>query len=147
MALVTLFTVGQQFVGQRAIIGQPILPLAFAFLAQRRVEAGVTAMAHAPVHRDNFVFIHAQRGGDMFDLFGAQVAILHRADLALQAAQVEEQLLLGRRRADLYQAPAAQDIFLDRRLDPPHGIGGEAEAFFGIEFAHALHQADIAFGN
>ena len=30
-------------------------------------------------------------------------------------------------------------------LDPPHRIGGEAEALFGLEALHRLHQADIAF--
>ena len=30
-------------------------------------------------------------------------------------------------------------------LDPPHGVGGEAEALLGLEALHRLHQADIAF--
>jgi hypothetical protein len=47
----------------------------------------------------------------------------------------------------LTKAPAAQDEFLHRRLDPPHRIGCEAESAIGIEFLHALHQADIAFGD
>ena len=64
--------------------------------------------------------------------------------LALGLAQVEEQLLLIGRGAHLHQGPRAQDVFLDRRLDPPHGISGEAEAFFRLEALDRLHQADIA---
>jgi hypothetical protein len=33
------------------------------------------------------------------------------------------------------------------RLDPPHGVGGEAEAFLRVEALDGLHQPDIAFGN
>src|SRR3546814_8579988 len=32
-------------------------------------------------------------------------------------------------------------------LDPPHGIGGEAEALVGLKLLHALHEADVTFGN
>jgi hypothetical protein len=80
-------------------------------------------------------------------VFGAQIAILERLHIVFHAAEVEEQLLLRCGGADFDQAPAAQDEFLHRRLDPPHRIGREAEAAIGIEFLHALHQADIAFGN
>ncbi len=31
--------------------------------------------------------------------------------------------------------------------NPPHRIGGEAEAAIGVEFLHPLHQADIAFAD
>jgi hypothetical protein len=40
-----------------------------------------------------------------------------------------------------------QDVFLDRRLDPPHGIGGEAEALLRLEALDGLHEADIALGD
>ena len=33
---------------------------------------------------------------------------------------------------------------MNRRLDPPHRIGGEAEALLGLEALDGLHQADIA---
>ena len=81
------------------------------------------------------------------DLVGLQIALLERRDPALGLAQVEEQLLLVGGRAHLHQRPRAQDVFLDRRLDPPHRIGGEAEALVGLEALDGLHQADIAFGN
>ena len=40
-----------------------------------------------------------------------------------------------------------QDVFLDRGADPPHGVGGQAEAAFGVEALDRLHHADIAFGD
>src|SRR5262249_50971038 len=46
--------------------------------------------------------------------------------------------------AHLHQGPRAQDVFLDRSLDPPHGIGREPESLFGLEALDRLHQADIA---
>src|SRR3546814_6385483 len=55
--------------------------------------------------------------------------------------------LLRRGGAHLDQAPRAEDEFLDRGADPPHRIGGEAEAAFGVELLHALHQPDIAFAD
>ncbi|MNJ49526.1 hypothetical protein D3C77_447630 [compost metagenome] len=76
-----------------------------------------------------------------------QVAFLEGRDLALGLAQVEEQLLLRRRSAHLHQGPGAQDVFLNGRADPPHGIGRQAEALVGIEFLDGLHQADVALGD
>ena len=67
--------------------------------------------------------------------------------LALGLAQVEEQLLLVGRGAHLHQRPRAQDVFLDRRLDPPHSVGREPEALLGLEALDRLHQADIALGD
>jgi hypothetical protein len=81
------------------------------------------------------------------DLVGMQVAVLEGGDLALGLAQVEEQLLLRGGRAHLHQRPRAQDVFLDRGADPPHGVGGQAEALVGLELLDGLHQADIAFGD
>ena len=80
-------------------------------------------------------------------MLGRKIAFLDGADMVLGLAQVEEQLLLRRRGAQLHHAPRAQDIFLDRGADPPHRICGEAEALVGLEALHGLHQADISFGN
>src|SRR5262249_22842339 len=44
----------------------------------------------------------------------------------------------------LHQRPRTQDVFLDRRLDPPRGIGGEPEALVRLEAFDRLHQADVA---
>jgi hypothetical protein len=55
---------------------------------------------------------------------------------------------LGRRSpsssADLHERPRAQDVFLDGCLDPPHRIGGEAEALVRLEALDRLHEPDIA---
>ncbi len=86
-------------------------------------------------------------GRDLLDLLGAEVALLDRLHLALRLAQVEEQLLLRRGGAHLHQRPGAQDVFLDRGPDPPHGVGGEAEAPVRVEPLDRLHQADVALGD
>jgi len=49
----------------------------------------------------------------VFDLIGAQVAILQRLDLTLHTPQVEKQLLLGRGGPHFHQTPGAQDVLLD----------------------------------
>src|SRR4051812_34110038 len=69
-----------------------------------------------------------------------------RMEIFLWALQVEEQLLVVGSGAQLHQRPRAQDVFLDRRLDPPHGVGGEPEALLRLEPIDRLHQADSAFG-
>ena len=81
------------------------------------------------------------------DLVVAQIALVERRDPALGLAQIEEQLLLARGGAHLHQRPRAQDVFLDRGADPPHGVGGELEALVGLEPLHRLHEADVAFGD
>ena len=73
-----------------------------------------------------------------------EIAVIERGDLALEAAQVEEQAFLGGGRADLDQRPRAQDVFLDRGADPPHGVGREPEALVGLEALDRLHQPHIA---
>ena len=127
------------------IVDQPVLPFAgFAFgRADRRVERSVARQP--PVHRDHLGLADVQPRRDLGDLLGPEVAIVKRLDLALDLAQIEEQPLLVGGRSHLHQAPRAQDVFLDRGLDPPHGIGGEAEAALRFEFLDGLHQADIAF--
>jgi hypothetical protein len=86
-------------------------------------------------------------GGDLGHLVGPEIAVLDRLDLALDLAQVEEQPLLVGGGAHLDEAPGAQDVFLDRGLDPPHGVGGQPETALRIEFLDGLHQPDIALGD
>ncbi len=64
-------------------------------------------------------------------------------NFVFQAAEIEKQFFLCGGSANFNQRPAAQNIFLYRSAYPPHGIGGEAEAFFRVKFFHRLHQADI----
>ncbi len=76
---------------------------------------------------------------------GVEIAILHGLDLALDLAQIEKQSFLIGRRAHFHQAPGPQDIFLDRCLDPPHGVSGQSEPALRFELLDGLHQTDIAF--
>ena len=36
---------------------------------------------------------------------------------------------------------------MDRRLDPPHGVGRQAESAIGVEALDRLRHADVAFAN
>src|SRR4029079_8124921 len=122
------------------------LPLAaFGVIADRRVERRIAR--EPPVHGDDVLLGHAEPGRDLLHLIGPEIALFERLELTLDLAQVEEELLLRRRGAHLHQAPRAQDVFLDRRPDPPHGVGRKPEALVGIEALHRLHQADITFGD
>jgi hypothetical protein len=75
MAHRAFFRLGDGFVLQRAVIRQPVLPFARAFLAapHRRVERAVAAHHHAPVHVDHFLLGHAEVGRDLGHVFGAEV--------------------------------------------------------------------------
>jgi hypothetical protein len=53
------------------------------------------------------------------DLVRAQVALVEHRNLALGLAKIEEEFLLVDGGAHLHQGPRAQDVFLDRSLDPP----------------------------
>ena len=146
MAVAQLLALGQAGFLVDGVVGQPVLPFAFRFRAQRRVERGIRAR-QAPVHVGHFAFGDAQLVGQLGGVLGREIAFLDGADIGLGLAQIEEQLLLRRGGAQLHHAPGAQHIFLDRGADPPHRIGGEAEALVGIEALDRLHQADIAFGD
>ena len=64
--------------GSAAVVDEPVLPLALALLAQGRVEGGVAA--EPAVHVDHVLLGHAELGGDLLHLVGAQVAFLERRD-------------------------------------------------------------------
>lgn len=102
---------------------------------------------HAAIHRNYFIFRDVQLGRDMLNVFGFEVAFFNSLNLALDLTQIEKQLLLCRRGADFHQRPRPQDIFLDRRPDPPHGIGRKPKAAFRIKALDRLHHAHIAFRN
>ena len=67
-----------------------------------------------PVHVDDVGLGHAELVGDLGHILGRQIAFVERLEPGLELAQVEEQLLLGRRGAHLDQRPGMQDVFLDR---------------------------------
>src|SRR3546814_18632772 len=47
--------------------------------------------------------------------------------------------------AGAHDRPVAQHVILDRRPDPPGGIGRETHLTFRLETRGRLHQAEIAF--
>src|SRR6266566_5763938 len=143
-AVIELLARGERRLLVRGFVHQPVLPLAgIAVVAGRRVERGVAA--EPAVHVDHVLLGDAQALGDQLDLVGPHVAFFQRGNLALRLAQVEEQLLLIGGGAHLHQRPRAQDVSLDRRLDPPHGVGGQPKALLGLEPLDRLHQPDVAF--
>ncbi len=149
MAHFRFLGIGDELVLQRTIVLEPVHPFArtvFA-VAHRYVERPIAAHHHAAVHIDHFLLGHAEIGSDLVHILGMEIGVLVSVEILLHPAQVEEQLLLRGGGAHFDEAPRAQDIFLDARLDPPHGIGREAEAAIGLELLDALHQADIAFGD
>src|SRR5215831_13048064 len=126
------------------LVDQSVLPFAgITVLADRGVERDVAA-AEPAVHVDHVRLGDAEPPGDDLHLIRSHVALVEHRNLALGLAQVEEQLLLVCRGAHLYQGPRAQDVFLDRSLDPPCGIGGEPEALVRLEALDRLHQTGIA---
>ena len=76
-----------------------------------------------------------------------QIAVVQDVHLPLEPAQIEEQLLLGSCCAHLHQRRGMQHVFLNRRADPPHRIGCQAESTIRIEPLDRLHHADIAFAD
>ena len=147
-ARIALATFGHHHFRRGGLIFQPVLPLAFAVFTglHRRVERGIAA-AHAAFHHRHVIIFNAQPLGNFADLLGLERAAINGVNLALQTAQIEKQLFLRRRGADFYQRPRAQNIFLNLRANPPHGISGKAKAAIGVKFLHGAHQPDIAFRN
>src|ERR1700722_14033935 len=93
--------VGEQRFLIHGVIDQPVLPLALAALAQRRIEGSVAAETGVPFHLALLPPPKPPR--EPFHLVVAQIALVERGYPALGLAQVEEQLLLARRRAHLYE--------------------------------------------
>ena len=77
----------------------------------------------------------------------AAVALGDALDAGAQAAQVEEQRLLGGGGAGADDGPVAQDVVLHGRADPPGRVGGKAHLAVRLEAAGRLHQSDVALLN
>src|SRR5260370_14411115 len=144
-AVIELLARGERRLLVRGFVHQPVLPLAgIAVLADRGVERGIAA--ESPVHVNHVRFGDADPPGDDLHLVEPHSAVVEDGEFVLGLAEVEEHFLLVSRGAHLHQRPRALDVFLDRRLDPPHGVGGEPEALIRLEALDRLHQADIALG-
>src|SRR5712671_7512121 len=144
MAIVRFLAFDQPRLLAGAVIDQPILPLArVAIFADRRVERHVAT--EAAVHVDHVLLGDTEAFCDELNLVGAKIALFERGNLALGLTEIEEELLLVRGRAHFHERPGPQDVFLDRRLDPPHRVGGKPETLVWLNTLDRLDQPDIAF--
>lgn len=76
-----------------------------------------------------------------------EIALAELAALALQPAQIEDQLLSCRGGADGHQPAVTKDMLPDGCPDPPHGVAGETEPALRLESGKRPHQTDIARGH
>src|SRR3984893_16304569 len=110
-AVIELLVLGHDGFLVGRVIDQPVLPFAgFAVVADRRVERRFAA--ETAVHVDNVLGRDAEALGNQLHLVGVHITLVQRGDLALRLAQVEEQLLLVRGGAHLYERPRTQDVLL-----------------------------------
>ena len=61
--------------------------------------------------------------------------------------QVKEQLALGFGGGHLDHAPVLQDVLVNLRFDPVHGVADQTHALVGVKPLHGFHQAHVAFLN
>jgi hypothetical protein len=66
-------------------------------------------------------------------------------ELLALLAQVEEQLALRLRGADLHEPPVVQDELEDVRADPERGVARQLDAAIRVELRHGLDEADVPF--
>src|SRR5438034_467176 len=107
-------------------------------LPDGRVDRDV-ARREALLHLDHFLLAHVEALGDELRAGREALAL---EPLAL-LGEVEEELALRLRGADLHQAPVVHDVADDVGADPPHRVGGEADAAVGVEVLDRLEQADV----
>jgi hypothetical protein len=69
------------------------------------------------------------------------------AELGYGAPQSKKQLPLRGRRPDFDQRSRPQDVFVDRSLDPPQGIGGKPGAVAGLEMRSRDDEAEIGLAD
>ena len=82
----------------------------------------------------------AERRGQLLRLRLAAVAL----EALPLATQPIEAALLGARRAEAHHRPAATDVLLDVRANPPHRVGREAHAAPGVEAVDRDQETEVA---
>src|SRR5881396_2590237 len=107
-------------------------------LPDGRVDRDV-ARREALLHLDHLLLAHVEALGDQLRTGREALAL---EPLAL-LGEVEEELALRLRGADLHQAPVVHDVADDVGADPPHRVGGEADAAVGVEVLDRLEEADV----
>ena len=125
--------------GARAVVGDAIalglLGVDVGGVVERHVAPG-----DARLDRLELVRRDAERRGELVGIGLAAVAL---EPLPL-AAQPIEAALLGARRPEAHHRPAAADVLLDVRANPPHRVGGEPHAAPGIEAIDRHQETEIA---
>ncbi|MPN07587.1 hypothetical protein SDC9_154858 [bioreactor metagenome] len=127
----------------------------FSIIAGRRIQQHI-ASGQTGFHLDDFLALDVELCSNRINFVRSQgfaqgqLFVGHGGiglQVMLHRAQIEEQLALGLGRRDLDHAPVLQDIFVNFRLDPVHGVADQTHALIGIEAFDSLHQAHIALLN
>src|SRR6059036_3543591 len=108
-------------------------------LPDGRVDRDV-ARREALLHLDHLLLAHVETLSDQLRAGREALAL---EPLAL-LGEVEEELALRLRGADLHQAPVVHDVADDVGADPPHRVGREADAAVGVEVLDRLEETDVA---
>ena len=117
------------------LVDQPVLPLALpAVAAQRRCSANGRGAASRRFHADDVGLGRVELGGDLLE---CSPATDRRRRLACQlcpsaCAGCKNSFFCAAVVPIFTQRPRMQDVFLDRRANPPHRVGREAKAAVGI---------------
>src|SRR5438034_1778644 len=126
-------------VGSLLAARQKIKERGVLVLPDGRVDRDV-ARREALLHLDHFLLAHVEALGDELRAGREALAL---EPLAL-LGEVEEELALRLRGADLHQAPVVHDVADDVGADPPHRVGREADAAVGVEVLDRLEETDVA---
>jgi hypothetical protein len=105
----------------------------------RGVEGDVVAREPA-VHVDHLLLGHVEAPREL----GAGGVDAQRREALLLLVEVEEELALRLRGAELHQAPVVEDEPQDVRADPPRRVGRQLHPAVGVVALHGLHEADVA---
>src|SRR5437867_3343697 len=132
-----VFLVGDG-VGSLLVARQKIKERGVLVLPDGRVDRDV-ARREALLHLDHLLLAHVEALGDQ--LWTGREALALES-LAL-LGEVEEELALRLRGADLHQAPVVHDVADNVGADPPHRVGREADAAVGVEVLDRLEQTDV----
>ncbi len=108
-------------------------------IADGRVERHL-ARGEPPVHVRHFLLLDAEPPGD----FGRRRLDAHGREPRFFLVEVEEELALCLRRAELHEAPVVEDESQNVGADPPGRIRRELDAAIRVVALDRLHEADVA---
>src|ERR1051325_1881033 len=135
----SVLRIGDALFGIVFVVGQEAQERGLAVFSHRHVGREV-AVREPLLHLDDFALFDVEALGE--ELGARREALGLESFLFL--LQIEEELALRLRRADLDHAPVVNEVPDDIGANPPDGIRRKADAAVRIEVLHRLHQADIA---